>query len=388
MAETAEQLVRLIVGAVSNAALYAPEHAQVRRLVAGAHECLAGLLSEKEELAFLVVDDELVLDGRPMGRGMHLNRFAELLRNRGIGSIRFSRGVRPEEIQALAQTFSLNKDRRRDPRSSEHIHLGVLGEASGGGGDEMVTISLADLSAEETAKVSEIYDNVRRHDRLSVKGLYEIVSNFVDNFARETEPFLALAPLRALDEYTFTHSTNVCILNIGQAMSLGVEGQLLKDIGIAAMLHDIGKLFIPEEVLTKPGKLDPDEWKLMQEHPVRGAARLLDTPGVPRLAVVVAYEHHMRYDGGGYPAAPVDWRQNLVSQMTAVSDFFDAMRTKRSYREALEAGRIAGIMQEQAGKSLHPGLVRNFFRILKEAVRRDGGPEAPPPEEGNPAPPP
>ena len=109
-------------------------------------------------------------------------------------------------------------------------------------------------------------------------------------------------------------------------MALGIDGQLLHDIGLAAMLHDMGKLFLPEEVLTKPGKLDEKEWELMKLHPVRGAQYLLSTPGVPQLAVITAYEHHMNYDLSGYPQVPQGWRQHLCSQMTTISDFFDALR--------------------------------------------------------------
>ena len=174
--------------------------------------------------------------------------------------------------------------------------------------------------------------------------LYEVIT-FVDAFSRRADPFLALAPLRAMDEYTFTHSTNVCILNLAQATALGIEGQLLNDIGVSAMLHDIGKLFVPEEVINKKGQLDDREWELMRQHPMRGAQYLLDTPGVPRLSVVTAFEHHMKYDGSGYPAVAKDWQQNLCSQMTAISDVFDAMRTERSYKVAMDVDKITPIFQ-------------------------------------------
>ena len=105
---------------------------------------------------------------------------------------------------------------------------------------------------------------------------------------------MALVPLREMDEYTFTHSLNVCILNLAQGMSLGFKGQLLHDFGIAAMLHDVGKQFVPEEILNKPGNLEEDEWEFMRQHTLRGAEYLLNNPGIPRLAVICAFEHHMK----------------------------------------------------------------------------------------------
>jgi HD-GYP domain-containing protein (c-di-GMP phosphodiesterase class II) len=173
-----------------------------------------------------------------------------------------------------------------------------------------------------------------------------------------------MAALRDADEYTFTHSSNVCILNIAQAMALGITGELLNEIGVSAMLHDIGKLFIPEEILTKKGKLTPEEFELMKQHPSRGARYLLETPGVPRMAVVTAFEHHTKFNLSGYPKLPADCRQNLCSHMTMISDFFDALRTRRPYREPMEVPQITTMMREMMGTELHPQLTSNFLNVL------------------------
>jgi HD-GYP domain-containing protein (c-di-GMP phosphodiesterase class II) len=147
-------------------------------------------------------------------------------------------------------------------------------------------------------------------------------------------------------------------------MALGIEGQQLKDIGVSAMLHDIGKLFIPEEIITKKGQLSDEEFALMKEHPVKGARYLMETAGVPRMAAIAAFEHHARFDLSGYPAVPADWRLNLCSQLTMISDFFDATRTRRSYREPIALDQIMAMMFDMAGKELHPVLTRNFLHIL------------------------
>ena len=204
--------------------------------------------------------------------------------------------------------------------------------------------------------------------------MYDIVGGFIKAFRQEAGSLLAFAPLRSMDEYTFTHSTNVCVLNLAQAMALGIDGPLLHDIGIAAMLHDIGKLFIPEEILNKPGKLTDAEYEIIKQHPLQGAQHLLDTPGVPRLAVVTAYEHHMKYDYSGYPEAPAGWEQNLCSQMTTISDFFDALRTKRAYRGAVGWEHVAMSMNDLAGTDFHPVLAKNFLSIM---ARLHGKPEQP-----------
>jgi HD-GYP domain-containing protein (c-di-GMP phosphodiesterase class II) len=206
---------------------------------------------------------------------------------------------------------------------------------------------------------------VKKHKKMKIAGIHEIVAGLVDSLRREAVPFIALAPLHSMDRYTFTHSINVCILNLAQAMSLGIEGQALHDIGIAAMLHDIGKLFLPVELINKQDALEAGEWDLIKQHPIRGAQYLLESPGIPRLAVVTAFEHHLKFNQGGYPKVPPGWQQNYCSQITTISDFFDAMHTKRSYRKSLEVEEVAAIMESVMGVELHPFLTKNFFHILR-----------------------
>jgi HD-GYP domain-containing protein (c-di-GMP phosphodiesterase class II) len=196
-------------------------------------------------------------------------------------------------------------------------------------------------------------------------GILEIVRGFIAAVKYEADPLIALAPLRATDEYTFIHSMNICILNLAQAMPLGIEGPLLHDLGIAALLHDVGKFFVPDEILNKPGRLDEAEWKIIRRHPLMGAQYLLGTPGVPHLAVITAFEHHMKYDFTGYPEISGQWQQNLCSQMTAVSDIFDAMRTKRPYKEAMDMDMIKQRMLGLSGIDLHPALTGNLLKILR-----------------------
>ena len=220
------------------------------------------------------------------------------------------------------------------------------------------------MPAEEMDRLIEIYETVKYKQKFKITGILEIVSGFIDAFQQEGRALLVLAALRKADAYTFTHSTNVCILNLTQAMALGIEGQFLNDIGVAGMLHDIGKLFIPEELLMKKDKLTQQEVNLIQTHPVRGARYLLESPGVPRLAIVNAFEHHLRYDLSGYPKVPPVWKQNICSQMTTISDFYDAMRTPCSYREALDQDVIKNCMLDILGSHLHPALTHNFLQII------------------------
>lgn len=372
-----QESIRSLLSATANAALYTMGHPQVARLAESAFKGISAALGISRQISLTVIEDELIINGEPPSFSLFMNRFAEVLKSRGVGHVKFIEGLEREEITTLIAALASQEMGRTALTSSEHIRFGQveLGEGSGGGyavsscGDgAQGPIPLQDMPAEELARFTEIYGALKKKQKMKVTGIVEIVSGFITAFRQEGESRLVMATMRSDEEYTFTHSANVCILNLAQAMSLGIEGQMLHDIGIAAMLHDIGKLFIPEEILIKRDKLTPQEFKLLEGHPVRGARHLLEVPGVPRLAVVTAYEHHMKYDLSGYPAAPEGGRINLCSQITMISDFFDAMRTRRPYRAPVDLRTIVGQIMDRSGSDFHPLLARNFLNILKRMV--------------------
>jgi HD-GYP domain-containing protein (c-di-GMP phosphodiesterase class II) len=369
--ERVHNFIRHMVTAISNASLYSPNHPQVGRLCGRGLTHLVEAMDNEPSISFLVIDDELILDGTSLGNDMYLTRFGQVLAAHGIGSVQIVRSVELWEMEAFVISLSKKGNGRDAVRSSENIRLGKVEVRHAQPGDTNLKINnigrdraVSDISSAEMAKIMEIYEEVRRHKRLRVVGIQEIVAGIIETLKQDATPFLALAPLRSMDEYTFTHSVNVCILNLAQAMGLQIEQQLLRDIGIAALLHDIGKLFIPLEIINKQDKLDDAEWALMKQHPLKGAEYLLAYPGIGRLAVVTAFEHHMKFHNNGYPEAPQGWKQNLCSQMTTISDIFDAMRTKRSYRSSMETKQVISFMWSLMGLELHPALTKNFFKIL------------------------
>jgi HD-GYP domain-containing protein (c-di-GMP phosphodiesterase class II) len=372
---TIQEFIRTLLSATANASLYSHSHPQVTRLTDAAFASISQVLTDISEFTIVVIEGELVINGQPQEFSLFLNRFADILKSHGISHLKILSGLSRGEIGALISGLARTGDASA-VSSSEHVSLGQVGVRLGPGfetgADSEIShtkVSISDMPKEELDRFTEIYEAVKNHHKLKISGMFDIVSGFIDAFRQEGDSMLAVASLRSTDEYTFTHSTNVCILNIAQAMALGIEGQLLHDIGIAAMLHDIGKLFVPEEILTKKDKLTPAEFEIMKQHPSLGAKHLLDTPGVPRLAVTTAYEHHLKYNVTGYPKVQADWQPNLCSQMTMISDFFDALRTRRSYREPMELRQIARMMWNMMGTDLHPVLTRNFLQIISRLTK-------------------
>lgn len=354
-----------------SASLYALRHPQTVKQIDAALAVLRESLPESGEVTFMRIEADLFLDGRPLPRDQYLERFVRTLKEHRISQATIGRDVEPAELELMVRMIARKTGGKVE--SSDHIHFAtedVEIEASPQTVEEPPIRNFGDIPESLKESLAETFESCARHEPLDLSSIVAVVSGFIAAFRKEANPFLALVPLRQMDEYTFTHSIDVCILNLAQGMSLGFEGQLLHDIGIAAMLHDIGKLFVPKEVLQKPGDLNDAEWALMRQHTVRGAEYLLNNPGIPRLAVLSSYEHHMRYDLSGYPKPPAGWQLNLASQITMVSDCFDAMRTRRVYKEVVDFGRVAGRMLEISGTMLNPSLTLNFINLLKKMGER------------------
>lgn len=369
LSSSLQDFVRILAIAMANANLYSIQHPQVVHLCQTAGEIHSQLLGDHSSIRLMLIHRQLIIDDTPLNNSLHQQRLVKAMTNCGVSHIELKRGITAKEFAQLV--VWLCAETTQSPPDCERIRYGsvtVRYNQSEGHCDYTPSNQTEQIahnySAQELDRFMEIYAAVKNQQQLNMVGLGDMVSSFIDALQFNAEPLLALAPLREMDDYTFVHSTNVCLLNIAQARSLGIEGAQLHDIGMAALLHDVGKQFIPNDILNKPGKLDDNEWQLMQEHPQRGAIYLLENPGVPRLAVVTAFEHHMRFDQRGYPATPMSWTQNLTSQMTAISDVFDALRTSRSYRKALEPESIKQIFLEMSGADLHPGLTQNFLGLF------------------------
>jgi HD-GYP domain-containing protein (c-di-GMP phosphodiesterase class II) len=161
-----------------------------------------------------------------------------------------------------------------------------------------------------------------------------------------------------------THSLNVSAIVMAQATTLDLPENQIQEIGLAAMLHDLGKEMVPSEILQKPGKIDPSEFATMSQHPVLGAKALRKMDCGSDLPVIVSFEHHMKYDGSGYPKIPSWGRLHPVSYMTQIADVYDALRTYRPYRDSLDIKATLSIMEKGRGTEFEPNLFDNFLRSV------------------------
>lgn len=186
------------------------------------------------------------------------------------------------------------------------------------------------------------------------------------------QTFMApLVRLRQADEYTTAHSLNVASLTMALAQYAGYTADQVRAVGVAGVLHDIGKVLVPREVLNRNGPLTAEERALVERHPVDGARMILESGDAGlELAAIVAYEHHMRYDGGGYPQPSRRRACHPASDLLHVCDVYDAMATHRPYRAAWPEPKILQMIEDEAGTQFEPASARLFLEMMRSLQGR------------------
>ena len=181
---------------------------------------------------------------------------------------------------------------------------------------------------------------------------------------------LPLLQLKEFDQYTTTHSMNVSVLTMALGEFLGLAPPAVRAFGLAGLLHDLGKVRIPREILAKPGKLTAEERRVVEAHPADGARMILEGSDPLDLAAAVAYEHHRCHDGGGYPRACYAREPHQASRLVHVCDVYDALRTRRPYRDAWNSTEALNYIQERAGTEFDPATAGAFIELMGQWDQR------------------
>jgi len=245
---------------------------------------------------------------------------------------------------------------------------GASGEADGGsdGGDVLdgVDVNMGD----ETAAIQWIHDVVQQRGEIPLGEVEAVVHSLAATIHAEERMLLPLLTLKEYDQYTTTHACNVAVLAMALAERLGLSPSEVRAIGVAGLLHDIGKVRIPHELLVKPGRYSDAERKVIQRHPVDGARIILERERGMGLAAVVAYEHHIFLNGEGYPSLTFPRACHFASRIVHVCDIYDALCTNRPYRQAWAPEQTLAYIVEQSGRELDPQVVDAFVAMISEAM--------------------
>lgn len=212
--------------------------------------------------------------------------------------------------------------------------------------------------------IEDVVGDIIHQRPVTIWKVKRVVQKLVDCVLRDRNVLLALAALKDCDQYTYHHSVNTLVLSLALASLLPLGKVALSNLGIAALLHDVGKVKLPPDLIKKPGPLNSEEWLLLEKHSVLGAEVLSSVPTLNRVAVIVAFEHHMGFDGGGYPQVQPARKPHFFSRLVGLSDAYDAATSLRPYHRANTPIRVISEVIDQSGKHFDPFLVKLFVNMM------------------------
>ncbi len=277
------------------------------------------------------------------------------LRQKGVITIVISKGVRAGELQKFLANLASSGG-----FFHSYPHIAVKrGELP----DRDIEPTRQGLkNTFKLFQIKQIFRDISMKKRIDMATVDAVVGSLMGIVRKKGG---LLFPIKEDSDDLYSHSAKVAILSILQGEHLGLGNAIIYDIGLAALLHDAGKTLFPDTLLESQNSLTEAEWILMKNHPIYGAALLASLNKVPEIAIIVAYEHHKKYDGSGYPETrKMPRNQHIVSQIVAIADFYSAMITGLPHRKPLSNSSILGLLVETAGKEFNPLLVDNFIQAM------------------------
>ena len=299
-------LCTMLLASATRVRLYGAEHRLSRQAFDSVFELAEELIQTRGTLRIEIRGDELHCAEERFDAGTgSVYGLVRRLSDSGIGLIEFQAGLSPAELSEFCS--QLADPNRGTVQSQPHVTLGTaeLGVTAPAAPTESVRVlnPTAERNDPLTAEASHLvtsHDRLRQHHEIRTQDFRDVVLALMSRFTEQNNVFMSLAEVRNHNLFTYLHTCNVATLSIGFSLGLGVSSKDAFDLGVSALLHDIGKNFVPEEILDKPGRLTAEEWEIVKLHPEHGARMQLQQPNVNHQAVVVAYEHHMHYKRPGW----------------------------------------------------------------------------------------
>jgi HD-GYP domain-containing protein (c-di-GMP phosphodiesterase class II) len=199
---------------------------------------------------------------------------------------------------------------------------------------------------------------------VDVENVKKIVNGIIDELLGNDDILYNLSEIKSVDDYTFEHSVNVCILSLITGIGLGFDISRLRELGVGAMLHDIGKLCIPQEILKKPSQLTVDEFEEIKKHTIFGYEILKKSEKVSLVSAYIAFGHHERFDGSGYPLQLKNENIQLCARIVAVADVYDALTSDRVYRKKLKPNEVYEYITSLGANHFDPRVIENFVKYV------------------------
>lgn len=342
----AEALLQAMFGLLKAQVLYPAGHTAVKRACGSVERALEEIFVQPDPLLLARADGYLVVGDVPfLTEAPHSADLSRRLEARGLEGVLLAPGVHSHEVGRFLDWLQ-----------------------SGNGSDwkgHHISTMLLDREGALWRRAFRLYGNAREAledacGEVEAGGIpdptraQECVGELSALLAENPSIGPALTLIKDYDRYTFHHSVNVCVISIGVTRHLGFTEEEVEFAGVAGLFHDIGKTRMPLGLIRKPGRLSSNEWQIIQAHPVHGRDILNRMPTLPPPVASVVYEHHMRFDGGGYPGRPEAAQLHPLSPAVTVADVYDAMTSHRTYNAPVPPPKALEIMAGLRENHLDP----------------------------------
>jgi putative nucleotidyltransferase with HDIG domain len=354
--------------------LYQARHPARERAVEAAYQALLDLQARSPAVTFTFLGDEIVCGKQPL-RELREWDWGPRFANAGIQRLELEPGIEAEDFHAfledlLARLFQIGpSSAEARPERPTRIRYGAVGLRD----EEEVELPTATVNyslGAEAEAIRWLHREVQDRSLLHLNEAEAVVRSLSVAMHGERHMMIPLLRIHAYDQYTTSHSLNVAVLSMALAEFLGLGPRDARAFGVAGLLHDIGKTRVPHEILVKPGALDEHERRIINLHPSDGARIIAESEEHLDLAAVVAYEHHIMIDGGGYPTLRFRRDCHYASRVVHVCDVYDALRTNRPYRDAWSAPVAIDYIKTRAGREFDPEIAPVFVTMMQQLERR------------------
>ncbi len=347
---------------VRQVALFPSGHPLTDEATLAAADAATDLVGEDGELVVTILENAFYHNRTLLPHtSLEYHVLMREMQARGVESVKLIRPVSNQDLVDLASFIGGTSD---DLPADGTILLNEVFLTS----SDVDTTAMSELRTSYAGSLDAlrvVTGTMASQGTFELTGVVDAVEGLFESAVAHGNASLLLSTVKSHDEYTFFHSVNACILGLAIGRMVGIEKASLIPMGVGAVLHDIGKVAVSTAVLNYPGRLSNEQWKEITIHPQEGALAIMAAGGPgSEIAATVAFEHHARYDGTGYPRVTRDGRPHPYSRAVAIADTYDAITTRRSYRRAETPHRALQILLESAGDHYDPDLVRVFIRMM------------------------
>ena len=353
--------------------LYQPGHPARERALDESYGKLLDLVGGESNRKFSFVDGEVVYDRRVL-REIKNWEWAPRLAAVGIERIEFGDEVTREDYeQFLRDAFGRSRGERADTTEASYLRqtgirygpIQLTADEADDTTELLATATIAYSLQDDMDTIDWMHRQVSENGNLPLLEAETVVRSLSVAMHSQEEMLLPLLQLKEFDQYTTTHSTNVAVLAMALAEYIGLHGREVRVVGVSGLLHDLGKVRIPHDILVKPGAFTDEERSVMQAHPNDGARIILDRDVRLEVPAIVAYEHHIMLNGGGYPGLHYQRPTHYASRLVHVCDVYDALCTHRPYRDAWEPEKALALIEENVGDDFDPQFALPFSQMMR-----------------------